>query len=208
MSLRYRNRQWLFRIKSEKGSVVIEFFFYFFSIVLLCLLLIDYGRFFLNKGYMERVNHSLASVLRERTVLYRGEEILTQDDIDQLDKLAKRLLDESPIGKEYNLYVDAIYFDDDSKSERKIKGEPISFTANNKASDYCQKSDFAKDFTKYTPLSPFSHADSTSTRTGHWLPVYQVTLCTQGQYSLLVTILKNIGLSIGNISISNAVIPR
>lgn len=193
-------------IKSEKGSVTIEFFFYFFSMVLLCLLLVDYSRVFLNKGYMERVNNSLATLLRERTVLYQGEEILTQDHVNQIDLLAKKLLAESQIGEKYNLYVDAIYFDKDAKSERKTKGEPVSFTVSHLKEGSCQKSDFAKDFTKRISLSPFSHI--ASTQAGRWLPVYQVTLCTQGQYSLFMGMLNSIGLSIGNISVSNAVVPR
>ncbi|MCW2488710.1 hypothetical protein J5069_22680 [Candidatus Symbiopectobacterium sp. NZEC127] len=208
MSSRYRKRKLLFGIESEKGSVVIEFIFYFFSIMLLCFLLIDYSRYFLNKGYMERVSQSLASVLRERTALYQGKEVLTQDDVDQLDMLAAMLLAETHIGKKYNLYVDAIYFDDAAKSEKKLKGSPIAFTVDNVKDDYCPKSDFAKDFTKRIPLSPFSHADTASVQGGRWLPVYQVTLCTQGQYSLLIRMLNAIGLSIGNISVSNAVIPR
>ncbi|MGL9735663.1 MAG: tight adherence pilus pseudopilin TadF [Symbiopectobacterium sp.] len=73
---------------------------------------------FLNKGCIERVNHSLATVLHERTVLYHGKEILTQDDVNQLDLLAKMLLGESHIGEKYNLYIDAIYFDEDIKSEK------------------------------------------------------------------------------------------
>lgn len=157
---------------------------------------------------MERVNHSLATVLCERTVLYHGKEILTQDDVNQLDLLAKMLLAESHIGEKYNRYVDAIYFDEDVKSEKKIKGKPISFTVVHVTDGNCPTSEFAKDFTKRIPLSPFSHADTGSTRTEHWLPLYQVTLCTQGQYSLLLKILGAIGLSVGNISVSNAVIPR
>ncbi|MBG6248683.1 hypothetical protein JZM30_04580 [Candidatus Symbiopectobacterium endolongispinus] len=70
---------------------------------------------------MERVNHSLTTVLREHTALYHGKEILTQDDVNQLDLLAKMLLAESRIGEKYNLYVDAIYFDEDVKSEKKDK---------------------------------------------------------------------------------------
>lgn len=208
MSSLYRNGQLLSKEKSEKGSVTIEFFFYFLSILLLCFLLVDYGRYFLNKGHMERVNHSLASVLRERTVLYQGKEILTQDDVNQLDLLAKMLLAESRIGEKYNLYVDAIYFDDNAKTEKKMKGKPVSFTVAHVKDGSCPKSDFATDFTKRIPLSPFSHTDTASTQAGRWLPVYQVTLCTQGQHSLLRKILNAIEPSIGNISVSNAVVPR
>ncbi|MCW2480013.1 tight adherence pilus pseudopilin TadF [Candidatus Symbiopectobacterium sp. NZEC135] len=208
MSSLCRNGKWLSEIKSEKGSVAIEFFFYFLSVVLLCFLLVDYGRYFLNKGYMERINHSLATVLRERTVLYHGKERLTQDDVNQLDLLAKMLLAESHIGEKYNLYVDAIYFDEGVKTEKKMKGKPISFTVLHVTDSSCPKSAFAADLTKRIPLSPFSHAGTGSTRTEHWLPVYQVTLCTQGQYSVLMKILRAIDLSIGNISVSNAVIPR
>lgn len=208
MSSLYRNGKLLSEIKSEKGSVAIEFFFYFFSIVLLCFLLVDYSRYFLNKGYMERVNHSLATVLRERTALYHGKEVLTQDDVNQLDLLAKMLLAESRIGEKYNLYVDAIYFDEDVKLEKKIKDKPISFAVLHANNGNCPKSEFAKDLAKRIPLSPFSHADTGAARTEHWLPVYQVTLCTQSQYSLLMKILRSIGPSVGDISVSNAVIPR
>lgn len=204
----HRKGKWFFGMKSEKGSVAIEFFFYFLSILLLCFLLIDYGGYFLNKGYMERINNSLANVLRERTVFYKGSDILKLDDVHQLDMLAKVLFAESSIGGDYNLYVDAIYFDEKVESERKIKGKPMSFAVTHIKDGSCAKSDLAMDFAKRIPLSPFSHPDSASARVGYWLPVYQVTLCTQGQYSLLMKILRAIELSIGNVSVSNAVIPR
>lgn len=204
----FLQRNIFFRLRSEKGSVAIEFVFYFIAICFLCALLMDFSHFFLNKGYLERVSHSLASVLRERSVLYHGRDVLTQDDVDQLDRLASTLLAETRMGTTYQLYVDAVYFQENSKENKKIKSKSDALTARNRKGNTCPKSAFAKDLTKLVPLSPFSSADAVSTSVGHWLPVYQVTLCSEGEDSLFMAVLTSMGFSIGNISVSNAVIPR
>lgn len=162
---------------------------------------------FLNKGYLERVNHSLSSVLRERSALYQGREMLTQDDVEQLDRLATLLLAENRIGKRHKLYIDAIYFSGNSRGEKTIR-EKREFTATNRGGVSCPNSVFAKDSSKLSKLSPFSNMHTASTSMEHWLPVYQVTICSEGESSLFISMMSLIGLSFGNISISNAVIPR
>lgn len=201
-------RKIFFRLKNEKGSVAIEFVFYFFAICLLCILLIDFSRFLLNKACLERVNNTLASILRERSALYQGKDVLTQKDVNQLDRLASTLLAETRIGERYQLYVDAVYFKESSRSEKIIKGKPDEFTGNNRSGGKCTKSTFAKDLNKLIALSPFSHADNESISQGHWLPVYQVTICAESDHSLFMKTFESIGLPFENISVSNAVIPR
>lgn len=201
-------RRMFFRLKNEKGNIAIEFVFYFFAICLLCMLLIDFSRLLLDKSCLERVNNTLASVLRERSTLYHGKKVLTQKDVDQLDKLASTLLAETRIGGRYQLYVDAIYFEGNSRAEKRIKGNPSEFTQGSRMWEGCHKTAVAKSLTKIIPLSPFAHADNETTSQGNWLPVYQVTICTEIEQSLFMKAFKSIGLSFGNISVSNAVIPR
>lgn len=53
-------------LRDDRGSVAIEAGLYF-VVFLLCALLVDFSAVFLNKSYLERVTHSLASVVRERS---------------------------------------------------------------------------------------------------------------------------------------------
>jgi tight adherence protein F len=52
-------------LRDDRGSVAIEAGLYFVVFFVLCALLVDFSAVFLNKSYLERVTHSLASVVRE-----------------------------------------------------------------------------------------------------------------------------------------------
>lgn len=71
----------------------------------------DFSAVFLNKSYLERVTHSLASVVRERSAFYGENAELTQQDVTDLYDLAGVLLEESRLSdSRYQLVVEAVFF--------------------------------------------------------------------------------------------------
>lgn len=182
-------------LRDDRGSVAVEATLYFMAFFLLCALLVDFSTVFLNKSYMERVNHSLASVVRERTVFYAGREELTQQDVNQLYNLAGVLLQDSRLaGRPYQLTIGVVFF---QGADIKAVSNTQSFSSGPVS---CSGS-LAMTSTQITDLSP-------PDANGRWLPVYQVTLCVPAGESLFKRVLSGVGMPIGDIFISNAVIPR
>ena len=98
-------------LRDDRGSVAIEAGLYFVVFFLLCALLVDFSAVFLNKSYLERVTHSLASVVRERSAFYGEKEELSQQEVSDLYELAGVLLEESRLaGSRYQLGVEAVFF--------------------------------------------------------------------------------------------------
>ena len=185
-------------LRDDRGSVAIEAGLYFVVFFLLCTLLVDFSAVFLNKSYLERVTHSLASVVRERSAFYSEKEELTQQDVSDLYDLAGVLLEESRLSdSRYQLVVEAIFFQPSASKAQKNVLNTQSFS---RGSGRC-RSRLAITSTQIVALSPWDAK-------GRWLPVYQVTICIPGGESLFKRALNGAGIQIGDISISNAVIPR
>lgn len=179
----------------ERGAVAIEAGLYFVVFFLLCALLLDFSAVFLNKSYLERVTHSLASVVRERKVFYNENEAISQQDANDLYALAGVLLEESRLAdSHYQLVVEAIFFQ--SSTSKKVASTQ-SFSSGTVTCNVPVSITSAQ----ITDLSPW-HTD------GRWLPVYQITLCVPGGESLFKRLLGTVGITIGDLAVSNAVIPR
>lgn len=184
----------------ERGAVAIEAGLYFVVFFLLCALLLDFSAVFLNKSYLERVTNSLASVVRERTAFYDEREELSQDDVDDLYKLASVLLEGSRLAdSHYQLVVEAVFFETSpSNAEKTVASTSTQSFSQGTATCNVPVSITS---TQITDLSPW-HTD------GRWLPVYQITVCVPGGESLFKRLLGTVGITIGDLAVSNAVIPR
>ncbi|WP_139155983.1 tight adherence pilus pseudopilin TadF [Raoultella sp. YJ] len=185
-------------LRDDRGSVAIEAGLYFVVFFLLCALLVDFSDVFLNKSYLERVTHSLASVVRERSAFYGEKEELSQQEVSDLYELAGVLLEESRLaGSRYQLVVEAVFF---QPSGSKAQKNVLNTQSLSQGTGSC-RSRLAITSTQIADLSPWDTK-------GRWLPVYQVTICLPGGESMFKRALNSVGIEIGDIAISNAVIPR
>lgn len=185
-------------LRDDRGSVALEAGLYFVVFFVLCALLVDFSAVFLNKSYLERVTHSLASVVRERSVFYGEREELSQQEVSDLYDLAGVLLEESRLaGSSYQLVVEAAFFQSSGSKAQKNLLNTQSFS---RGTGIC-RSRVAITSAQIAALSPWDTK-------GRWLPVYQVTMCLPGGESLFKRALNSAGIQIGDIAISNAVIPR
>lgn len=193
----YQNRKSFTLLKEERGAVAVEAALYFVIFFMFCALLFDFSTIFINKGHLERINYSLASILRERARFYDGREELNQTDIGQLDALAAQLLADSRIGNNYQLLVDAIYFEKNSSNKKR----KLTHSFSSGAAD-CGIQDWPLNSDALEALSPYGRDEK------YWLPVYQVTICVPGGESLFRRFLSLGDKKLKNISVRNAVIPR
>ncbi len=122
-------RKMLIKLQDERGTVAVEAAFYFVIFFMLCTVLLDLSAVFLNKGHIERINHSLSSVLRERTTFYKSEQELSSADLTQINQLAKVLLADTRVGENYRLTLDAIYFKKNKDKKVKIVEKTFSMTS-------------------------------------------------------------------------------
>lgn len=192
-------------LREERGAIAVETGMYFVVFSLLCALLVDFSAVFLNKSQLERVNHSLASVLRERTVFYEAREALTQADFNALNGLAGALLAGSRLADNYQLSVSVVHFQDSANKNQKNVASTQSFTT---GAAGCRSTAAAITSPQLKALSPWAVVDGAISSSQRWLPVYQVTLCVPGGESLFKRIIGLIGETTGDISVSDAVIPR
>lgn len=183
--------------KDTSGAVAVEAGFYFVIFFLLCALLSDMSIVFLDKGKLERVNYSLAAITQQRERFHNENETLTESETTQLYAVAGALLANSRLaGRSYAIFTDAVYFAD---GEAKTVSNNLTFSTGDAN---CQVRRHKITDSKVTALAAW-HADDR-----RWLPVYQVTICITGSQSLLMKISNVIGKTVGDLSVSNAVVPR
>lgn len=185
-------------LRCERGAVAVEAGLYSVVFFLLCALLTDFSTVFLNKSYLERVTHSLAGVVRERTAFYVERETLSQQDVNELYELAGVLMEESRLaGNLYQLVVEAVFFQPSTSKVEKLVLSTQSFS---RGTVNCSGK-LPVSSTRMMALSPWDIKK-------HWLPVYQVTICVPGSESLFKRALNSAGIQFGDISVSNVVISR
>ena len=90
-------------LNKQKGSFVIELAFVLMFLCLLTLFTADIAMQLFTRAKLDRVSYSLVNVLKERTRFYNGNNILTQDDYDQLNIIAKKLLPDT----NYNVLINS-----------------------------------------------------------------------------------------------------
>jgi tight adherence protein F len=183
--------------KNGRGSVMVEMGFYSIIFFALCMLLLDFNNVFINKGQLERVNNSLANVLRERSRFYNDRIELYPADVENLSTFAGKLLESDNLGRDYLLIVDVLTFEGESSENKSVKLAK-SFTSGPAKTCDLTRPD-------HNTLSLLSAWNSDSFA---WLPVYQVTLCVPGGENMLKKALGTAGITMRDLSVSNAVVPR
>lgn len=192
-------------LKNESGSVSVEAAFYFVMFFALCALVADYSIVFINKGRLERINHSLASIVRERTALYDGNEEIAQVDIDNIKKVADFLMKGTRYEDKYSIHVDAIYFKESDNDTIKEILKHDRFAVNTK--NVCSQQTTNLEMKNIISLSPWSYSEKTKKE--RWTPLYQVSLCVPGENSLFNKAIGGIsGNKLNDIFIRNIVVPR
>jgi tight adherence protein F len=194
-------------VSHSRGSVIVEFAIVFPVLILLALILLDFTALFANESRLARTGSSLASVLRERTVLYGKDENLTRPQVDMLYEITNELLKGSQLTNKVSVNVQAVYFDNSSTENNKVidSSKSLNFTklsAVNPVSCAPAK-DIESD--SLTDLSVWSGEIGGTLR---WLPVYQITLCIKGDESYFMKALSYIGMIAPSVISSSAVVPR
>lgn len=189
---------------NKVGVLSFEFIMITLGVFFLIIIAVDFGFIFLQQGKIERINHSLASVLRERESLYSNGgklnkyeyEYITQQDVDQLAKLAIKLMSSDNIA----LKVEQLHFKINNDKRRIDKNRSNQIDAHG-LNGQCQL--------KMKPLIEFQEYSSKS-KFNRWLPLYRVTLCVPAKKSIFKKFMNKMeGTEIVNeISVSNIVVPR
>ncbi len=179
--------------RSEQGAVVVEAAFIFPLLAILSCAAMDYGFWLLTRSKAERINASLASVIRERTVLYDGIETISSNDVSQLASLAKYMAQDASVDK-LCVQVETLSFKSVTTSHQTNQYQKLTAGA-------------AKCAPKFTALTNFSQLSPMSIR-GRWVPLYQVTLSVPAPKGSISALLSKAGALPDTISVSNIVLVR
>ncbi len=179
--------------QSEQGSVLVEAAFIFPLLVILSCASLDYGLWLMTRSKAERINASLASVIRERTALYDGRETLTSKDVSQLVSLAKYMMEDNSADN-LCVQVESLSFKDTASSPQTDKYQKLTAGATK-----CTPSVTA--LTRFNELSPMSIR-------GRWVPLYQVTLKVSAPKGSISSLLSKLGALPDTITVSNIVLVR
>lgn len=155
---------------NTQGAIIIEFVFVIFIITLLIKILISIANHYSNVGKLDRISYSLAGIVRERALLYDNDNILTQEQVDQIKRLADNMLSNSVNyvnNQTFAIKIETLHFNqtESSLDEDKSIDETRSLSFNSGGA--CEPN---RPLNELAQLSPFSNA-------GRWIPLYQVTLC-------------------------------
>lgn len=155
-------------IADTRGAVIIEFVFVFLIIALFMKLIISMAEHYSTMGKLDLTSYSLAGIIRERSQLYDGDNILSQEQVNQLKRLADNmLLNAGNSNLDFSIKVETVHFNPTGSSaiENKIIDNTKSLSFGVGA---CEPK---KPLRELIQLSTFSNA-------GRWIPLYQVTLCS------------------------------
>lgn len=187
-------------LKNQRGAVTVEMAFVIMGFVFLLVMIVDFGTVMLRQSNLERTNTSLASVFREREALYHenytlpkfAAEVITQEQTNQLGRLAVKLLNEPDL----SMRVEAVYF---TNNPAITVDRTVAFTF---GSTPCGQN--LEPLTSFNHLSPYSGLN-------RWIPLYRVTTCIPGKASWYKKIIShddsNSGIVDGMIA-SNITLPR
>ncbi|PHZ28848.1 tight adherence pilus pseudopilin TadF [Yersinia bercovieri] len=146
------------------GSVIIEFAFAVFIITLLIKVLLSVATYQSTVGKLDRISYSIAGIVRERSKLYGSDYRLTQMQVDELKRLAeKMLLNTGMKSSNLAITIETLHFLPSNPEIKDIDNQnTVSVSLGS-----CQP---IRPLSKMINLSPYAH-------TGRWIPLYQVTLC-------------------------------
>lgn len=194
------------KLKSDSGAVTLEAAGVFVCMIMLIFFVFDLSKLILNKGKVERVSHSIASIVRERTYLYDKENLLTRQEVQDMADIAKRLLGDTFPGKNVAIQIETLYFNNGNKSSAIVDDSmSVSYSTYFSSISTCQA---AGNTLKNTPSLKNMTFWSERTSWG-WVPIYRVTVCVEREdfsgFSRFVGRAINMPASI---TISNVVMPR
>lgn len=154
-------------LSNTHGAVIVEFSFIIFVIIIFIKTLLSVSEYYSTIGKLDRISYSLAGIVRERTLLYKSDNELTQLQVDQLKKLAENMLSNSGLAEDnLAIKIETVHFNPTQSSAvgNKIinNAKSLSFNIGSCGPD--------KPLRELIQLSSFSN-------TGRWIPLYQVTLC-------------------------------
>lgn len=193
-------------LKSDSGAVTIEAAGVFVCMIMLIFFVFDLSKLILNKGKVERVSHSIASIVRERTYLYNSQNLLTRQDVEDMADVAKRLLGDTFPGKNVAIQIETLYFDNGNKNSATIDDSmSVSYSTLFSSVSSCKAAgNTLKNAPELKNMTFWSERSSWG-----WVPVYRVTVCVERDdfsgFSRFVGQIINMPASI---TISNVVMPR
>ncbi|HHL2561908.1 TPA: tight adherence pilus pseudopilin TadF [Yersinia enterocolitica] len=154
-------------LSDTHGAVIIEFSFIVFIMIIFMKVLLSFSEHYSTIGKLDRISYSLAGIVRERAILYKNYNELTQTQVNQLKELAENMLSNSGLFESnLTIKIETVHFNPTQSStvENKVIDNTKSLSFN---VGPCEPD---KPLNKLTELSSFSNA-------GRWIPLYQVTLC-------------------------------
>ncbi|WKX27270.1 tight adherence pilus pseudopilin TadF [Tatumella ptyseos] len=161
----------------NKGSVFIEAAFIFTFLSILTVGLLEYGTLLVLKSQVERVNYSIASVIRERSELYSKNDAFTTSEMKEIYELTKALTYHR-YDKELCIRIESVHF---KAQQKKVISHQQS---ENYGSSLCNK-------LNTTPISKKIEFSPLSSR-NRWLPMYQVSLIIPTPAGSLNKLLKKV----------------
>lgn len=166
-------------LAGEKGSIIVEAAFIFSFLSILTVAIIEYGSWLALKSQVERVNYSIASVIRERGQLYGQRGAFSDKDVKEIYELAKSLTLHR-YDSQLCFRVEAIHF---SPSSHKtiINQQKLDY-----GSGLCHSLSIPalKNKSQFSPFSTRSR----------WLPLYQVSLILPAPKGALNKLLQGVDL--------------
>lgn len=165
-----KNKLWLSFIREQRGVILIETAVVLIGLAMVIFMIVDLGIAFVTQSQLERTSHSLSSILRERVALYSGDEIISQENVNQITQLGSTLM----ANKNIAIRVDALYFKPIIKADNDqpiVKEEVVFYSVGTKK---CASS--LPSLAKVKHLSPNSSLN-------RWMPLYRLSICLPGEKS-------------------------
>lgn len=154
----------------RRGSVAVEFAIISVLLVVFIFFLTDLVVRQATTGRLDRVSYSVAGTLRERIQLYDAREELNQQDVDQVAKLAARMLkdmhEQADLSK-LRLVVEELHFEETTSVGNSNKDISLYRSWQSGPGRSCAPPQPLNKLTQLTPRGSY----------GRWVPLYQVTVC-------------------------------
>lgn len=180
----------------KRGGITVELCLVTLFFVLLFFILNTTAQYINAKGRFDSIAYSLSSVLRERTVLYAGEPLLTDLQAAELVKVAKKVFQDNHININKlgaALVLEALYFEDDpanpGTNQTQIKnaqtfvkllsgvqGDP-SLPASRSTCSPTESLKHLVERIQRTERRSFSFKKKGVGINHEWIPFYRVTIC-------------------------------
>lgn len=159
--------------RNQQGAVLIEFLFSVVMLLSILFFMFDLTLIRGNMGKLDNLSYSLASLLRERTLLYVGKDgqvghTLSDQDLNTFRKLAKVMFYGDPNdGRPLYLVLDSLIF----RQTRPNQPNQLDGRNSKKLGDIdkCHPTTDLKNVKDFAPKSEQGQ--------GRVLPLYQVTVC-------------------------------